>query len=156
MQEDVSLLLILLAWIGIEPCQFNDIKLSILNTRVSNSRNVTYTKYISDTGETLEVSATRGCPQGRCHPLQCSLVVEITDSPVCERCHNGTEIASHIRRECDALVILKIRWLGKHVMERSDYDEIPLCKILYFVGGTGLLAECRRWGRVKDQKMVAC
>jgi hypothetical protein len=26
-------------------------------------------------------------------------------------------------------------------VEPSDYDEIPLCKILYFVRGTGLLAE---------------
>jgi len=26
-------------------------------------------------------------------------------------------------------------------MEPSDYDEIPLCKILYFVRGMGLLAE---------------
>jgi hypothetical protein len=26
-------------------------------------------------------------------------------------------------------------------MEPSDYDEIPWCKILYFVRGTGILAE---------------
>jgi hypothetical protein len=31
--------------------------------------------------------------------------------------------------------------LRKQFMESSDYDEIPLCKILYFVTGTGLLAE---------------
>jgi hypothetical protein len=30
--------------------------------------------------------------------------------------------------------------LGKHFMEPSDYDEIPLCEILYFVRGTELLA----------------
>jgi hypothetical protein len=35
----------------------------------------------------------------------------------------------------------KFRRLGKYFMERRDYDNILLCKILYFVRGTGLLAE---------------
>jgi hypothetical protein len=35
-------------------------------------------------------------------------------------------------------------------MEPSDHDKIPLCKILYFVGHTGLQAE---WGI--GQKIVA-
>jgi hypothetical protein len=40
-------------------------------------------------------------------------------------------------------------------MEPSDQDKIPLCKTLYFVGGTGLLAEWRTWEDTTDQKMVA-
>jgi hypothetical protein len=40
-------------------------------------------------------------------------------------------------------------------MEPSAYDEIPLRKIMYFVRGTGLLAEYSRWGRTIDQEMVA-
>jgi len=39
-----------------------------------------------------------------------------------------------------ALAEFKFRRLGKHFKNPSDYDEIPLCKILYFVRGTGLLA----------------
>jgi hypothetical protein len=31
-------------------------------------------------------------------------------------------------------------------MEPSNHDHIPLYKILYFVGGTRLLAELKRWG----------
>jgi hypothetical protein len=31
--------------------------------------------------------------------------------------------------------------LGKHLMKPSDYYEILLCKILYFVGDTGLLED---------------
>jgi hypothetical protein len=31
-------------------------------------------------------------------------------------------------------------------MEPSNNDKIPLYNILYFVGGTGLLAEWKRWG----------
>jgi hypothetical protein len=40
-------------------------------------------------------------------------------------------------------------------MEPSDCDEIPLCKIRYFVIGTALLAEYSRCGRTVDHKMVA-
>jgi hypothetical protein len=35
-----------------------------------------------------------------------------------------------------ALAELKFRRLGNIFMEPSDYDEIPLCKVLYFVRGT--------------------
>jgi hypothetical protein len=43
----------------------------------------------------------------------------------------------------EALVEFKFRRLGKYCifMEARDYDEIPLCKMLYFVRGAGLLAE---------------
>jgi hypothetical protein len=50
------------------------------------------------------------------------------------------ETPSHILLECVALAELRYRRLGKHFMEPSD-DEIPLCKILYFARGTGLLVE---------------
>jgi hypothetical protein len=35
----------------------------------------------------------------------------------------------------------KFHRLSNIFMEPSNYDEILLCKILYFVRGTGLLAE---------------
>jgi hypothetical protein len=35
-----------------------------------------------------------------------------------------------------ALATFKFRRLGKHLMEPSGYDEIPLCNILYFVRRT--------------------
>jgi hypothetical protein len=52
-----------------------------------------------------------------------------------------TERASHIPYECVALTEIRFRGLGKHFMEPIVYDEIPFCKTLYFVRGTGLLAE---------------
>jgi hypothetical protein len=39
-------------------------------------------------------------------------------------------------------------------MEPSDCDEIPLCKMLYFVVGTEILAEYSRWGCTIDHEMV--
>jgi hypothetical protein len=40
--------------------------------------------------------------------------------------------------------------------QRSDYDGILLCKILYFARGMVLLAEKSRWGCSIDQKMYRC
>jgi hypothetical protein len=52
-----------------------------------------------------------------------------------------TETASHTL--CERVVSAELRFcpLGKHFMEPSNSNEIPLCKILYFVRGTVLLAE---------------
>jgi hypothetical protein len=38
-----------------------------------------------------------------------------------------------------------VKMLSLKLTEPSDFDEIPLCKILYFIRGTGLLAEYSRW-----------
>jgi hypothetical protein len=54
-----------------------------------------------------------------------------------------------------ALVEFQCRRLGKHFMESSNCNDIPLCKVLYFVRCTGLLAEWSRWWRTVDKKMVA-
>jgi hypothetical protein len=40
-------------------------------------------------------------------------------------------------------------------MEACDHDVILLHKILYLVGGTGLLAEFKWWESTIDQKMIA-
>jgi len=53
-----------------------------------------------------------------------------------------------------ALAELKFRRLWKHFMEPSDYDEVPSCKLLYYVRGTGLLAEYSRWRRTIDHIMI--
>jgi hypothetical protein len=62
----------------------------------------------------------------------------------------ATGKASHI--PCEYAVLAEFRFcrLGKHFMEPNDYEEIPLCKILYFVKGMGLLA----WRHTIGQKMV--
>jgi hypothetical protein len=70
---------------------------------------------------------------GHCHLKGHIFKLGITDSPICGRCHTETETASHILHECVSLAELKLHCLGKHFMEPSNYDEIPLCKILYFV-----------------------
>jgi hypothetical protein len=56
---------------------------------------------------------------------------------------------------CEDSDELRSRRLSKHFMKPSDYDKIPLSKILYFVGGMGLLAEWKRWGMNNRPKMIA-
>jgi hypothetical protein len=53
----------------------------------------------------------------------------------------ATETTSYILCECEALTEFRFHRLGNISMEPSDSDEIPLCKILYFVRGMGKLAE---------------
>jgi hypothetical protein len=53
----------------------------------------------------------------------------------------ATETASIILCECVALAELNFIAKINMFMEPNDYDEIPLCKILYFVRGTGPLAD---------------
>lgn len=48
------------------------------------------------------------------------------------RCHMATETASHILYECVGLVESIFCCLVKLLMQPRDYDEFPLCKILYF------------------------
>jgi hypothetical protein len=62
---------------------------------------------------------------------------------VCGRCHVAIETTLHFVCVCVCVALAEFRFrrLGKHFMEPSYYDEIPLCKTLYFVRGTGLLAE---------------
>jgi hypothetical protein len=92
--------------------------------------------------------------KGRCHLKGHLFKLGVTDSPICGRYHKETETASHILCECEALAKLRFCSLGKHLMEPSDFEEILLCKILYFVRGTGLLAELSSWRCALNQNMV--
>jgi hypothetical protein len=92
--------------------------------------------------------------KGHCHLTGHLFKLGITDSPICGRCHKETDITLHILFECEALSELRFCHLSKHFMEPSDYDKIPLCKILYFIGGKGLLAEGSKQGCTIDQTMV--
>jgi hypothetical protein len=47
----------------------------------------------------------------------------------------------YTKKMVKALAESKFCCLDNICMELSDYDEITLCKVLYFVRGTGLLVE---------------
>jgi hypothetical protein len=78
-----------------------------------------------------------GLLTGHCNLKGNLFKLGITDSPICGRCQSHMSFVS----VCVALIELRFCHLSKHFMEPSIYDEIPLCKIMYFIGGLGLLAE---------------
>jgi hypothetical protein len=64
------------------------------------------------------------------------------ESPDCGRCYMATETASHISVcVCVALDDFRFSRLGRHFYGSSDYDDIPLCKIIYYDRGMGLMEE---------------
>jgi hypothetical protein len=77
---------------------------------------------------------------GHCHLKNPTVKLVIIDGSICGRCHNGNR-NSLTHPLCVTLAELRAPHLGKHFMDMRDYDKIPLCKILYFIIGMGLLAE---------------
>jgi hypothetical protein len=57
-----------------------------------------------------------------------------------------TEIASHILCERVALAEKKFHHLEMHFKKPSDYNEIPLCKILYFIKRYGTTGRIKKMG----------
>jgi hypothetical protein len=52
-----------------------------------------------------------------------------------------TQKQLHMSYVCETIADLRCRRSGKHFIKLIGYYEIPLCEILCFVGGTGLLAD---------------
>jgi hypothetical protein len=63
----------------------------------------------------------------------------LTDDPICERCLEEDESATHILCDCEAVAHLRFRHLGQFFMEPSDYYDAPIGKVLHFIRGVGLI-----------------
>jgi hypothetical protein len=71
-------------------------------------------------------------------------------------CNNTqVETASNLLCECEDSAEIKSCYFGKHFVEPSYHEEIPLRNTLYFAEGTVLLDEWKILGRKIAQKMVA-
>jgi hypothetical protein len=51
----------------------------------------------------------------------------LTDDPICERCLEEDQSATHILCDCEAIANLRFRHLGQFFMEPSDYYDAPHC-----------------------------
>jgi hypothetical protein len=69
------------------------------------------------------------------------LKLGLVNIPDCDRCRQASEMALHVLGDCEALAILRFRHVGHHFMKLSDFEDIPVYRILHFVQGTGLLTE---------------
>jgi hypothetical protein len=74
-----------------------------------------------------------------CHLKGYLFKLELTDNPICERCIEEDESATHILCDCEAVAHVRFRHLGQFFMEPSDYCDAPLEKVLRFIRGVGLI-----------------
>jgi hypothetical protein len=63
----------------------------------------------------------------------------LTDDPICERCLEEYESATHILCDCEAVAHVRFCHLGQFFMEPSDYYDAPIYKVLHFIRGMGLI-----------------
>jgi hypothetical protein len=80
-----------------------------------------------------------GLLTGRCHLKGHLFKLGLTDDPICERCLEEDESATHILCDSEAVAHVRFYYLGQFFMEPSDYYDAPLYKVLHFIRGVGLI-----------------
>jgi hypothetical protein len=58
--------------------------------------------------------------------------------PICERCLEADESATHVLCGCEALAHLRFHHLGQFFMEPGDFYGVPVSKVLHFIRSVGL------------------
>jgi hypothetical protein len=71
-----------------------------------------------------------GLLTGHCHLKGHLFKLGLTDDPICERCLEEDESATHIVCDCEAIAYLRFRHQGQFFMEPSDYYDAPINKVL--------------------------
>jgi hypothetical protein len=80
-----------------------------------------------------------GLLTGHCHLKGHLFNLGLINDPICERCQEEDESATHILCDCEAVAHLRFRHLGQFFMEPSDYYDAPIDKVLHFIRGVGLI-----------------
>jgi hypothetical protein len=73
-----------------------------------------------------------------CHLKGHLFELGLTDDPTCERCLKEDGSATHILYDCEAIAYLRFSYLGQFFMERIDYYDATLNKVLHFILTVGL------------------
>jgi hypothetical protein len=63
----------------------------------------------------------------------------LANDPICERCLEDDESATHMVCDCEAVAHIRFRHLTQFFMEPSDYYDAPIDKISHFIRGVGLI-----------------
>jgi hypothetical protein len=80
-----------------------------------------------------------GLLTGHCHLKRHLFKLGLSDNPICERCLEEDESATHILCDCEAVAHVRFRHLGQFFTEPSDYYDAPTYKVLHFIRGVGLI-----------------
>jgi hypothetical protein len=62
----------------------------------------------------------------------------LMNDPICERCLEADESATHVLCDCEALAHLRFRHLGQFFVEPGDFYDVPIGKVLHFIPSVGL------------------
>jgi hypothetical protein len=76
---------------------------------------------------------------GHCHLKVHLFKLGLTDNPICERCQEKDESATHILCDCEAIAYLRLSHLGQFFRETNDYYDVTIHKVLHFFQSVGLI-----------------
>jgi hypothetical protein len=76
---------------------------------------------------------------GHCHLKVHIFKLGLTGDPICERCLEEDESATHILCDCEAVAHIRFRHLGQFFMEPSNYYHAPIDKVLHSIRNVGLI-----------------
>jgi hypothetical protein len=79
-----------------------------------------------------------GLYTGHCHLKGHLSKMGLMNDPICERCLEADESATHVLCDCEALAHLRFRHLGQFFMEPGDFYDVPIGKVLLFIRSVGL------------------
>jgi hypothetical protein len=57
----------------------------------------------------------------------------LKNDPICERCLEADESATHVLCDCEALAYLRFRHLGQFLMKPSNFYYAPIGKVLHYI-----------------------
>jgi hypothetical protein len=80
-----------------------------------------------------------GLLTGHCHLKGHLSKMVLKDDPICERCLEANESATHVLCDCEALAYLRFLHLGQFFMEPSDFYDAPIGEVLHFIRSVGLI-----------------
>jgi hypothetical protein len=80
-----------------------------------------------------------GLLTGHCHLKGHLFKLELINDPICGRCQEENESATHILCDCEAVAQIRFRHLGQFFMEPSDYYDGSIDNVLHFIRGVGLI-----------------
>jgi hypothetical protein len=82
---------------------------------------------------------TRLLRQQNCNLSTLLFKLGLINDPICERCQEEVESATHILCDCEAVAQIRFRNLGQFFMEPIDYYDAPTDKVLHFIRGVRLI-----------------
>jgi hypothetical protein len=78
-----------------------------------------------------------GLLTGHCHLKGHLFKLGLTDDPMCERCLEEDESATHILCDCEPVARIRFRHMGQFFMALSDYYDALIDKVLHFIRDVG-------------------